>query len=70
MDIDTLTLAPFIKISFYLILAGFSVFTMILYYHWHHYSTDNKASLLTALAYSVVTIPLLLCMATIAFVYF
>lgn len=63
----TISLTPFIQLSFYLILGGYAIFTAVLYYHWQNYATDAKVATLTYAVYALATLPLLAIMASIAF---
>ncbi len=60
-------LTPFLKIGFYLTLIFYVIFSVIVIYHWENYATSRVATLQTYIAYGLVTLPLLLIMAIIAF---
>jgi hypothetical protein len=63
----SIPLATLVPISFYLILIGYAIFVIVLYYHWQNYSLEPKATRLTYLSFFIVSIPLLLIMAGAAF---
>lgn len=54
--------ADLFSLVFYIILGFYAIFTAILYYHWNAYSSDVKVSLTTYVAYTAITIPLILVM--------
>lgn len=63
-----MTILPFLKIGFYLILMFYVVFTSILYYHWREYSVDGKITRITMIFYFSTTLPLLTAMGILAFI--
>ena len=54
-----LPLDSIVLIGFYLVAGLYTVFTIILYYHWQQYSIDDKVSRLTYIVYLVTTLPLI-----------
>ncbi len=58
---------PWLKVIFYFTLIAYTIFTIILYYHWQHYAMSKTATTQTFLAYFVISIPLILGLAGIAF---
>lgn len=61
-DITTLLTA-----SFYLLIIGYVVFSIILYYHWQNYSVNARVTLQTYFAFFVISLPLLVIMTTTLF---
>lgn len=57
-----------VMLSLYFVLAAYTIFTAILYYHWKTYGTDNKVTGLTLILYFSTTIPLLLAMGITAMI--
>lgn len=63
----TFDLTILLTIGFYLLLIGYVLFSVILYYHWHNYSVNARVSLQTYFAFFVISLPLLVIMATTLF---
>ena len=63
----TIPLHTALTLVFYLVVAGYTIFTFIMYYHWNEYSLDNKVSRITLLFYFLTTLPLVICMGLITF---
>jgi hypothetical protein len=57
-----------LPLFFYAILAAYIIFTLVLHYHWAAYASDVKALTVTYVTYLAITIPLLITMATAAFI--
>lgn len=53
-------------IVFLCMLAGYIIYSVILYYHWSQYATSKSMSLLTLVSYFVTTIPLMIFLGIIA----
>jgi hypothetical protein len=72
--LPTLSFAPILPVGdlltlvFYITIAAYAIFTVVLYYHWNAYASDKKVTTVTYLVYFVMTIPLVLTMATSAFI--
>jgi len=62
LPIDTL-----VTLSLYFVVAFYTVFSAILYYHWNTYGTDSQVTTLTLILYFATTIPLLVVMTIISF---
>jgi len=60
------SLATIISLVTYLVLGVYAIFTGILYYHWHAYSSDAKITSVTMITYFATTLPLLAVMIIIA----
>lgn len=50
-------------LAFYIAIGIYAIFTAVLYYHWHTYTSDIKMATATYVAYFAITIPLLTVMA-------
>jgi hypothetical protein len=55
-------------LGMYLITGAYIIFSVVLYYHWNTYSTDERVSKMTLIAFFVTTFPLLLIMALLLLV--
>jgi len=58
--LETTIAIPFhtlLILGFYIALGVYLIFTTILYFHWHEYSTDARVSRITALTYLSTTLP-------------
>ena len=64
---ETLNIAPFLQIGFYLFAIVYAVFSAVLFYHWQSYSMSSTITMQTYLAYALCSLPLLAIMAIIAF---
>jgi hypothetical protein len=53
---------------FYIVLAFYAIFTGILYYHWSTYTSDVAVATMTYIVYFVITIPLMIVIASSAFI--
>jgi hypothetical protein len=62
-----LPLHSIILLMFYLITGLYTVFTIIMYYHWNEYSTDSTMSRVTLFLYLGTTVPLLLALGGLTF---
>ncbi len=51
-----------VTLVFYIVIGIYAIFTAVLYYHWHTYTSDKKMSTATYIAYFAITIPLLIVM--------
>ena len=60
----TLPTGDIATLSFYVVIGVYAIFTAVLYYHWHMYTSDIKMATATYIAYFAITIPLLTVMAT------
>lgn len=56
------------NLTFYVLLGIFAIFTIVMYYHWVSFATDKAVSRITLLAYMIMTLPLLLTMASLLFI--
>tara|TARA_B100000508_G_scaffold95333_1_gene74514 strand:+ start:376 stop:603 length:228 start_codon:yes stop_codon:yes gene_type:complete len=63
-EIITLPFAIVMELGLYFVVAAYVIFTAILYYHWQTYGVDRKMTSLTLLAYTIMTVPLILVMVT------
>lgn len=59
------TIVPIVTL---IIFAVYIIFSAVLYYHWSTYSTDDKVQGITLLLYFLLTVPLILVLAIIAFI--
>ncbi len=48
-----------IQLGFYLIIALYAVFSIVLYYHWNEYSVSATISKITSILYLGLTLPLI-----------
>ncbi len=48
-----------IQLGFYLIIALYAVFSIVLYYHWNEYSVSATISKITFILYLGLTLPLI-----------
>lgn len=55
----TISIDNGVTLIFYSTAAVYILFTTILYYHWHEYSTDRIVSKITAISYLASTLPLI-----------
>ena len=62
-----INVGPLLQAGFYLTLIIFMIFTAILLYHWQSYSSSKAVTAQTYLLYGVLSVPLLITMATVAF---
>lgn len=60
--LSTGSLHTLVMLVFYVVAGIYTIFSGILYYHWHTYSSDTKVSVYTLTAYFGTTLPLLLVM--------
>lgn len=51
-------------LMFYIVIGIYAIFTVVLYYHWHTYTSDIKMATATYIAYFAITIPLITVMGT------
>tara|TARA_B100001146_G_C15753052_1_gene252511 strand:- start:158 stop:382 length:225 start_codon:yes stop_codon:yes gene_type:complete len=61
---DILTGQGSLLLLFYMMVGIYVIFTMILFYHWRTYSNDARINLMTFVVYFVLTMPLILVLAT------
>lgn len=61
-----LPLHSIILLILYFILAVYTIFSAIFYYHWKTYATDDKVTAFTLILYFSITIPLLIVMGILA----
>jgi hypothetical protein len=64
----TFSLELVIKLTLYVVLGAYSIFTGVLYYHWKEYSTDVKVTGYTLITYFTATLPLLAVMGIITII--
>ncbi len=62
---DTVLFATFLTMAFYLTLIIYVIYSVVLYYHWHNYSSDQRASAMTYGLYFAITLPLLALMGAV-----
>ena len=62
---STFSLHSTLLLGLYVIAGAYVIFSAILYYHWHAYSTDERVTKITLITFFVSTFPLLLIMALI-----
>lgn len=60
--IKNLTLA-----GFFLVLIIYTIFSVVLHYHWHKYNINNQITKMTLTFYFVFTVPLIISLGLIAF---
>jgi hypothetical protein len=58
----TFSITPFFLLIFYVLLIIYLIFSVIFYYHWQSYATDQKVTTQTYIAYAIVSLPLLIIM--------
>jgi prolipoprotein diacylglyceryltransferase len=58
---------PLLEAGFYLIMIIFAIFSAILMYHWQSYSSSKIVTTQTYIAYALLSTPLIITLATIAF---
>ena len=51
-------------LAFYIAIGIYAIFTAVLYYHWHTYTSDIKMATATYIAYFAITVPLIMVMGT------
>jgi hypothetical protein len=56
-----------LPLFFYITLAFYTIFTGVLYYHWHTYTSDKKVASLTYIVYFALTLPLMILLGMSAF---
>jgi hypothetical protein len=57
-----------LPLFFYAFLFIYVIFTAVMYYHWAAYASDAKTLSVTYIAYLAITIPLLIVMASAAYI--
>jgi hypothetical protein len=70
-DITFLPMLPtgdMVMFVFYAVLTFYAIFTGVLYYHWSMYTSDVAVATVTYVVYFAITIPLLLIIASSAFI--
>ena len=60
----TLPVGDITTLAFYITIGIYAVFTAVLYYHWHTYTSDIKMATATYIAYVAITVPLIMVMGT------
>lgn len=65
--IPTFDLTTILLFVFYILLIGYVIFSVILYYHWQSYSVNARVALQTYYAFFAITIPLVVIMASTLF---
>lgn len=58
----SLPTGDFATLVFYIVIGIYAIFTAVLYYHWHTYTSDIKMSTATYIAYFAITVPLIIVM--------
>jgi hypothetical protein len=56
-----------VLLGFYTATGLYTVFSMIMYYHWNEYSTDEAVTRITTILYLVTTAPIILTIGIITF---
>lgn len=56
-----------LTLSFYLAVAGYTIFTFVMYYHWNEYSLEGTVTKVTLIFYLLTTLPLVLCLGILTF---
>ncbi len=56
-----------LTLSFYLALAGYTIFTFVMYYHWKEYSLEGTVTKITLGFYFLTTVPLMICLGVLTF---
>ena len=59
-------LSDIVLLVFYIVLLGYIIYSVILYYHWQQYSTNAAVTWTTLVIYAVTTLPLILLMSVLA----
>ncbi|MCA9357700.1 hypothetical protein KC902_00375 [Candidatus Kaiserbacteria bacterium] len=62
IEIATIPVHDLVLFTFYLVLAGYTIFTAIFYYHWKAYGSDTRVTNYTLISYFLLTLPLVLVM--------
>lgn len=57
-----------VNLTFFLIIIGYVIYSIILYYHWKSYSTDIRITSMTLITYFSTTIPLVIIAAILALI--
>ena len=65
---ESIDLAPFLQIGFYLVTIVYALFSAILFYHWQNYYISTTVTMQTYIAYALCSLPLVAIMASIAFI--
>ena len=60
----TLPVGDIATLAFYIAIGIYAIFTAVLYYHWHTYTSDIKMATATYIAYFAITVPLIMVMGT------
>jgi hypothetical protein len=60
----TLPVGDIAVLAFYIAAGIYIIFTAVLYYHWHTYTSDLKMATVTYIAYFAITVPLIMVMGT------
>lgn len=60
----TLPVGDIATLAFYVIIGIYVIFTGVLYYHFHTYTSDIKVATATYIAYFAITVPLIVVMGT------
>lgn len=66
-SLPSFDITSLLSAGFYVLLIGYVIFCFILYYHWQSYSVNAKVTLQTYFAFFVISLPLLVIMATTLF---
>lgn len=61
-DVTLLNLATFARFLFFVITLFFTIFTLMITYHWFTYGTSRKSATLTLAVYLLAAAPCLLVM--------
>jgi heme/copper-type cytochrome/quinol oxidase subunit 2 len=61
-----ISLHSFVLLVLYFIIAVYTIFSAIFYYHWQNYSTEPKVTTYTLTLYFATTIPLVIIMSILA----
>ncbi|MEY2664925.1 MAG: hypothetical protein RLZZ480_30 [Candidatus Parcubacteria bacterium] len=66
--VPVLPTGDMVTFLFYIVLAFYVIFTGILYYHWSTYTSDVAVATMTYIVYFVITVPLMIAIASSAFI--
>jgi len=61
------TVSNLTSAGFFLVLIIYTIFSIVLYYHWHKYNINNQITRMTLTFYFIFTVPLILSLGVITF---
>jgi len=60
-------ISNFTSAGFFLVLILYTIFSIVLHYHWHKYNINNQITNMTLTFYFIFTVPLVLSLGLITF---